>query len=175
MSEINMHKSKSRKLVVTSLAVSIGLHGIGIYFLVTHPMMLQHSLRSLFGISIAAPEYLSSAEEKELVKKNQVIEDVFEHILVFSSHFQQPFDLVELPRSVGLAPEAELEELSPHFSSHADALFSLEEDTTAAGNIPFDVDMPAMPEKLLVLVKHPQFKFMPRISIASSVESYEIE
>src|SRR5271169_5659049 len=97
--------------LITSLAASIGLHALAIYFLATHPMMLHHSLRSLFGISIAAPEYLDSPEDEALAKKNQIIEDVFEHILVFSPHFQQPFDLVELPRGVGIAPEQEVQEI----------------------------------------------------------------
>jgi von Willebrand factor type A domain len=175
MSEINMRKSKIRKLVVTSLAVSIGLHGIGIYFLATQPMMLQHSLRSLFGISIAAPEYLDSPEEQEIAKKNKVMEDVFEHILVFSSHFQQPFDLVELPRGVNLAPETEFEELSHILSSQTPSFLVLQEDAAAVAAIPLDIELPAMPEHLLAFAENTQLKFTPRITITPSVGSYEIE
>lgn len=99
--------TKRHSTLITSLAVSIGLHALGIYFLATHPMMLHHSLRSLFGISIAAPEYLDIQEDQALAKKNYAVEEAFEHILVLSSHRQQPFDLVELPRAVTLSPYEE--------------------------------------------------------------------
>src|SRR5689334_10235948 len=93
------------RTLALSLAASIGLHAIGLYFLISHPMMLHHSLRSLFGISTAAPEYLDTSED--LVKKSHIVEEVFEHILVLSPHLQQPFDLIELPRGIAIAPSEE--------------------------------------------------------------------
>lgn len=175
MSETKMHKTTSRTLVLTSIAISIGLHGMGIYFLVTHPMMLHHSLRSLFGISIAAPEHLDSPEDEMLAKKNQIIEEAFEHILVFSPHFQQPFDLVELLRGVSLAPEMEIEAIAAIAPKQFDPFFSPQEDASLLTDTLWDVEMPGLPGELLALGENVQLNFIPQISTPLTVASYEIE
>lgn len=40
-------------------------------------------------------------------EKNQALEEAFEEIVVLSPHFQQPYDLIELPKGIALAPHEE--------------------------------------------------------------------
>jgi von Willebrand factor type A domain len=171
MSELNMQTSKRHTIWLASLAVSLGLHGFGIYFLATHPMMLHHSLRSLFGISIAAPEYLDSSEEEPIAKKNQIVEDIFEHVLVFSPHLQQPFDLAELPRGVCLSPDEEaLEPLFFTTERQERLLLSQEEAVNLVS-----IEIPNIPEDALSLAEKQLLVPNPSLFVASHIGTYDIE
>ncbi len=103
---LNLIKQKS--LLFKCLAISLALHLLGIIYFYTHPILIHSSWDSLFGISSAEPELLDYEEENsDLLQKNSLIEDAFQHVLVQSSHFQQPLDLIELPKGVALSPNIE--------------------------------------------------------------------
>ncbi len=174
MSGFSKQMIKRHYVLITSLAASIGLHGIGLYFLTTHPMMLHHSLRSLFGISIAAPEYLDNLDEESIAKTNHILEDAFEHILVFSSHMQLPFDLVELPRGVAIAPDEEATEPLHFVNQDREHFHFFPEDRTPLAVVDWDVDMPARDGELICLADKPLQLFDPYIQIASSIGSYDV-
>lgn len=139
----------TRRVLYLSLAASLGIHALGLYFLVSHPMLLRYSLSSLFGISIPAPSYLES--EEQLDRKNREIEEIFKQILVLSPHLQEPFDF-PLPISLALAPQKE-ESLSFEFSRetqfpHTDeplreaSAYVGEEEPIAVTSIPFNLEPP---------------------------------
>jgi len=141
----------SRRVLYLSLAASLGIHALGLYFLVSNPMLLRYSLSSLFGISIPAPSYLES--EEQLNRKNREIEEVFKQILVLSPHLQEPFDLA-LPSSVALAPQKE-EDLSLEGSASVQlppmeealregSAYVGEEETIAVSSIPFHLEQPRL-------------------------------
>lgn len=176
MSGFNKDKIKRHSVLIASLAASIGLHGIGFYFLATHPMMLHHSLRSLFGISIAAPEYLDNPDDEALAKKSRIIEEVFDHILVFSPHLQQPFDLIELPRGVSLSPDEEMTEPVHFIAQESEPFNLLQELSTTLAAVEWDFEMPAVPELIFFAEERtPSFDTSLSILIAASIGSYGIE
>lgn len=108
MNLLNLKTIKHNPLFISSLAISIALHALILGFFYTHPVMLQRTLCSLFNLSNADPSLLENEEEtQKLSRKNEMLEEVFEQILILSPHFQQPFDLVELPKGMALAPSTE--------------------------------------------------------------------
>ncbi len=100
---------KSRRLLVKCLCFSLIVHLALLTFFHFHPLMLQEPFKSLFGMTVATPTWLDTEEENSegQQKKNQMLEEVFEQIFVHSSHFQQPYDLIELPKGIALAPNEE--------------------------------------------------------------------
>jgi hypothetical protein len=91
------------------IVLSLVAHVATVTFFYFNPVILQSPLKSLFGMTVATPTLLDVDEENsELLKeKNQILEEVFEKIVVFSPHFQQPYDLIELPKGIALAPNEE--------------------------------------------------------------------
>jgi hypothetical protein len=82
-----------RRLLFTCIILSLTVHLCLLTFFYYHPLLLQN-LKSLFGITAATPTRLEVDEEgPDLAQKNQILEEVFQKILVFSPHFQQPYDL----------------------------------------------------------------------------------
>jgi hypothetical protein len=101
--------SRSRLLLMKCIAVSLVVHIVTVTFFYFHPLILQGPFKSLFGMTVATPTLLDTDEEnsEQLKKKNQMLEEVFEQIVVLSPHFQQPYDLIELPKGIALAPSEE--------------------------------------------------------------------
>ncbi len=101
--------SKSRLLLMKCIAVSLAVHAAGLLSFYFHPLVLHSPFQSLFGITAATPTLLKSREEDaELLQaNNRTLKEVFENIVVFSPHFQQPYDLIELPKGLALAPNEE--------------------------------------------------------------------
>ncbi len=173
MNQLTLKSFKHHSLLFISLALSLGLHLAGILFLTYNPMILHHSWKSLFGISSAAPDFLELPEEANLERKNKIMEEVFEHILVLSPHLQQPFDLVELPKGIALAPTYEAS--SPIALSNADDGFTEEEInawTTPIASTPFDSEN--SPIDLLSLAFDASPLLSLRIEVPSTVEHYDI-
>lgn len=170
MSEISKQVNRRRSLLLTSVAISVGLHGLGLYFLATQPVTLHHSLRSLFGISIPAPEYLDSAEELQ-AKKNTILEEVFDQVVVFSSHLQQPFDLVELPRGIAIAPD---EEMAPELSfEHRVQSDLFIDDFICTSDANWDA---FTPQDLIACSSDSVPLFVPTLAIPSaSIRSFDLE
>jgi hypothetical protein len=100
---------KTRGTLMKCLGVSLALHAIAILFLNSHPLILQGPFESLFEMRATTPTLLSADEEMAELqqRKNHFLEEVFEEIVVLSPHFQQPYDLIELPKGVALAPNEE--------------------------------------------------------------------
>ncbi len=100
---------RSQRLAVKCIAFSLVAHVATVTFFYFNPLILQGSFKSLFGMTAATPTLLDVDEENSelLKKKNQMLEEVFEQIIVLSPHFQQPYDLIELPKGIALAPNQE--------------------------------------------------------------------
>jgi hypothetical protein len=113
MNTLSLPHIGSRSRLVKCLAISLAVHAVCLTVFYYNPLILQSSLQSLFGLSAATPTVLESDEEEtaELAQKNHLLEEVFQEIITLSPHFQQPYDLVELPKGIALAPNQE--EASP--------------------------------------------------------------
>lgn len=105
MNTLSIHPPKHRKLLLKCLAISLAAHAAALTYFYFHPLILNNSLQSLFGITSPQPMILDS-EENHLTK-NHLLEEVFQKIVVLSPHFQQPYDLIELPKGISLAPNQE--------------------------------------------------------------------
>jgi hypothetical protein len=101
---------RSRALLIKCLGLSLAVHTALVTFFYFHPLILQGPFKSLFGMTVATPTLLSADEENAelLQKKNHLLEEVFEQVVVLSPHFQQPYDLIELPNGIALAPNEEI-------------------------------------------------------------------
>jgi hypothetical protein len=103
---------RQKKILLTCLAASLLLHLSFLIYFYYHPILIHSSWRSLFGLSGATPEILDYEEENvETTQKTNMIEEAFQQVLLFSSHFQQPHDLAKLPKGIALSPHTE----TPHF------------------------------------------------------------
>lgn len=114
MTTMAVPQTKKRSFFLQCLALSLGLHAAGLIYLNYHPMILHGPYLSLFGQSSAKPTPLQEDEETPLQKQ---LEEVFGEIVVLSPHFQQPYDLIELPKGVPLAPSSEEIAISPPMGS----------------------------------------------------------
>lgn len=103
---------KSRSLLIKSLGISLVVHLGAITFFYFHPFILQEPFKSLFGITAATPTKIDVDDENLGLDKNRIIQEVFEHVVVIPPHLQQPYDLIELPKGIALAPTEE--EIYPH-------------------------------------------------------------
>lgn len=105
----------SHRRLIKCIALSLAIHTAAVTVLYFNPLILQGPFKSLFGMTATTPIVLNPDEENNslLHKKNQVLEEVFEQIVVFSPHLQQPYDLVELPKGIALAPNEEETVISP--------------------------------------------------------------
>ncbi len=103
-------QTKKRSFFLQCLAISVGLHAAGLIYLNDHPMILHGPDLSLFGQSSAKPTPLQEDEESVMQRH---LEEVFKEIVVLSPHFQQPYDLIELPKGVPMAPTREEVAISP--------------------------------------------------------------
>lgn len=95
------------RLLFKCLALSLAVHASVLTVFYYNPLILQKTLGSLFGLSSTTPTLLEGEEEADLAQKNQLLDDVFKQIVVLSPHFQQPYDLAELPKGIALAPNQE--------------------------------------------------------------------
>lgn len=99
---------KARYLLYKCLAVSIALHMLGLLYFYTHPIILHHSWKSLFGFSSTHPHWLEYEEEEtSLETLNKRVEEAFEKVEILPHHLQAPFDLIELPQGIALSPTEE--------------------------------------------------------------------
>ncbi len=99
---------KRKSLLLKCIAISLALHVSALIYFYTHPIILHSGWQSLFGLSAATPEQLDFEEDnQDLLEKNSMIKEAFHRVLVLSPHFQQPLDLVELPKSLALSPNDE--------------------------------------------------------------------
>lgn len=171
MSRFN--KIKRHSLLITSLTASVGLHAFGLYFLVSHPMMLRHTLCSLFGLSITAPQYLDTQDEEAIAKKNQLIEEVFEQILVMSPRVQQPFDLVELPRGIAIAPSEEMADPFQFTPKMSEPSPLWAENWSESVTLICQNENESLPE--VMLTGDGSFSFRPEMQFASTIGSYDID
>lgn len=132
--------SKSRPLLMKCIAVSLIVHAGCLLFFYFHPLVLHSPFKSLFGMSAAAPTLLLSDEEAAEAN-NLALKEAFDQIVLFSPHFQQPYDLSELPKGLALAPNEEEGMIDPPRDSFFHALerqkhnfaLSSEGDTVAQG------------------------------------------
>ena len=98
----------SRNLLSKCLLISVGLHAVGILVFYTHPNLFQPAPHPFFSFSPTTPKVLQQQEPMlTLEEKNQMLEEAFDEILLASSHFQHPLDLVELPEHHPRAPKVE--------------------------------------------------------------------
>jgi hypothetical protein len=101
-------ETRSRRLLAKCLFISFATHAAALAYFYFHPMILQSPLLSAFGMSAAQPKSLEIDEQEvAFLKKNHLLEEVFQQILVLSPHFQQPYDMVALPKGISLAPNEE--------------------------------------------------------------------
>lgn len=98
------------------LAVSLVAHTVALSYFYFHPMILQNPFQSLFGMNSAEPTILENEEERALLYKNHLLDEVFQKIVVLSPHYQKPFDLIELPKGVALSPTLENNVVAPQLS-----------------------------------------------------------
>lgn len=105
---------RQKRILLKCLAISFLLHLSALIYFYTHPFIIHSSWKSLFGISSATPDTLALAEEEdqELIEKNKMIEDAFQHVFVLSPHLLQPLDLTQLPKGISISPNEELVEES---------------------------------------------------------------
>ncbi len=98
-----------RRLAVKCILFSLVAHIAAVTFFYFHPLIVQGPFKSLFGMTAATPILLNIDEENGefLKKKNQMLEEVFEHIVLLSPHFQKPYDFIDLPKGIALAPNEE--------------------------------------------------------------------
>jgi hypothetical protein len=113
---------KPRGLLLLSLTISLIVHAAVLTHFYFHPWILQNPLQSLFGLSAAEPVLLEKEEESSLLN-NHLIQEAFQKIVVLSPHFQEPYDLAELPQGIALAPSQERAEL-PSLEKKTHLLFS---------------------------------------------------
>jgi len=175
MNAFNSSTFKRHSVLITSLAASVGIHALGLYFLMTQPMMLHHSLRSLFGLSIAAPDYLDSSDEEVIAQKNHIVEEVFEHIVVFSPHVQQPFDLVELPRGIAISPSDEDTESLIFTYRGNGPIFQFQENAIAPWMTNWDIQTEGISTEYLSLPDETPISFTPQVQLGSYIGSYDID
>ena len=103
-----MNKKQSHGLLWKCLTASLAVHAALLAYVYYDPMLLQGPFSSLFGMTQAKPVLLElDTAEEDQAWKNHVLQEVFEPFLVLSSHFQAPYDLVELPQGIALAPSEE--------------------------------------------------------------------
>lgn len=133
MKLVTAHDLHMRRLLFKCLLISMTVHLFTLMILYFNPLILHNPLGSLFGISSATPGWIGLDEDDHdrQADKNDMLREVFQQIVLLSPHFQQPFDLSELPRGLALAPDAEqiqmhnaLQHLEIH-SPDAETLFSL--------------------------------------------------
>ena len=122
MNTLLFNPPRSRKLLFTCLVVSLTLHAAFLTHFYFHPWILQSSFQSLFGLSSADPVLLEKEEEASLLN-NHLIQEAFQKIVVLSPHFQEPYDLIELPQGIALAPSQEQTQL-PSMEKKTQLLFS---------------------------------------------------
>ncbi len=103
------------------IAVSLIVHGGFLLLFYFHPLVLHSPFKSLFGMSVAAPTLLLSDEEA-VETNNLALKEAFDQIVLFSPHFQQPYDLSELPKGLALAPNEEEGMIDPPRDSFFPAL-----------------------------------------------------
>ncbi len=113
--------SKSRPLLMKCIAVSLFVHAGCLLFFYFHPLVLHSPFKSLFGMSAAAPTLLLS-DEQAAEANNIALREAFDQIVLFSPHFQQPYDLSELPKGLALAPNEEEGMIDPPRDSFFPAL-----------------------------------------------------
>ncbi|MBS0621263.1 MAG: VWA domain-containing protein [Verrucomicrobia bacterium] len=104
-----------RKLLSVCIGASIVLHIAVLCLFFSSPLLLHHSLLSLFGLSSPTPQVLGEEIAADNQDKNALLEEAFDQILVLSPHLQQPLDMVETPRGTPLAPlhEEEIAHVQP--------------------------------------------------------------
>ena len=94
---------RQKRLLLTCIAASLLLHFSFLFYFYFHPLLLHSSWQSLFGLSGATPDILDYEEENiQAAQKTNMIEEAFQQVLLFSSHFQQPHDLAKLPKGIAL-------------------------------------------------------------------------
>src|ERR1700722_13822627 len=104
MNTMSIPLVKHRRLLIKCLAVSLAAHAAALSYFYFHPLILQNPFQSLFGIHSVEPIALENEEEANaFLAKNHLLEEVFQKIVVMSPHFQQPYDLIELPKGISLA------------------------------------------------------------------------
>lgn len=106
MNTMSIRPTKHRKLLLKCLAISLAAHTAALSYFYFHPLILQSPFQSLFGMTSVQPVLLEN-EEDAFLAKNHLLEEVFQKIVVLSPHFQQPYDLIELPKGIALAPNRE--------------------------------------------------------------------
>ncbi len=108
MNTMTIPQTKSHARLLRCLAISLAAHAAALTYFYFHPMILEGPFHSLFGMSAAQPTVIENEEENTaFLQKNQMIDEVFEQIVVLSPHFQQPYDMIELPKGIALAPNQE--------------------------------------------------------------------
>ena len=110
---------KSQRLLIKCFLFSLVIHVAAVAFFYFSPFLLQGPFKSLFAVTISPVSLLeSNIDRSEANEKNRMLQEVFDHVLVLSPHLQQPYDLVELPKEISLAPnEEETKDLIPQDTS----------------------------------------------------------
>ncbi len=128
---------KSRSLLLRCIGLSLAAHAAALTYFYFHPLVLHSPFHSLFGMTDAQPTVLESDQEiEDLLQKNQLLEEVFEEIVVMSPHFQEPFDLAQLPQGIALAPNEEEALLPMHPMEHPPASIESSKEFVLAAEMP---------------------------------------
>lgn len=103
----NLALSTRRSLWIKVVGLSLALHAGVFVFFYFRPLLVRSPSDSLFSLSSATPKVLEEDALIDATLKNEIIQDVFEHILVLPSQQQRPYDMNPLPQGVGISPQAE--------------------------------------------------------------------
>jgi hypothetical protein len=103
----NLALSTRGSLWIKVVGLSLALHAGVFAFLYFRPLLVRSPSDSLFFLSSAKPKLLEEDALIDAIEKNEIIQDVFEHILVLPSQQQRPYDMNPLPQGVGISPHAE--------------------------------------------------------------------
>lgn len=97
--------SRSGSLWIQVMSISLAVH-LGLFlFFYFHPLRVRSPSDSLFFLGSAEPKKISGDPLLDAIEKNEIIQEVFEHILVLPSKQQRPYDLNA--QGVGIAPQPE--------------------------------------------------------------------
>lgn len=97
---------RSKNLFFKCLIASTCLHVGCAYYFYTHPFLLKSSWQSLFHLSSAQPQKLFQ-EEDETETSAYLLKDVFDKLIVASSHFSKPLDSITTLEGQNIAPQKE--------------------------------------------------------------------
>ncbi|HSX14246.1 MAG TPA: hypothetical protein VLE96_07510, partial [Chlamydiales bacterium] len=108
MTAFNRPSGKKRTLILSCIAISLIVHGVGLYIFYKNPLILQSSWASLFKRSATHPHPLLVEETISIQEKNQSLTEALAHFEKPSSTSQKPYDLDYNLNTLKTRPHVEL-------------------------------------------------------------------